>query len=90
MRTGTAELEVSRLQTENQNLRCFLWLLVSAAGGNSLITKSALEMFNPKTARLEFKTWLDTGDYFIEATNETNDQSSDRAGETGGPVPRAE
>jgi hypothetical protein len=88
------ESAIARLQAENTNLRCFLWLLVSAAGGNALITKSALEMFNPQTARLEFKKWLDSGDYFIEATNEdrtveTNDQSPNRAGEAGGPVPRA-
>jgi hypothetical protein len=62
------------LQTENTNLRCFLWLIVNAAGGTVTIPKLELERFRPATSRVEFWTEFSSGDYFILAKKEEQGQ----------------
>lgn len=65
-----SERTYEQLETENKNLRCFLWMIINAAGGRVTLPKPELEKFDPAVSKLEFKTWLDSGDYFIEATKE--------------------
>jgi hypothetical protein len=62
------------LQNENFNLRCFLWLIVKAAGGRITIPKSHLEAFNPQASQLGMWVEFASGDYWVQADTVTEEQ----------------